>query len=215
MPTVSQRIASAFAVLCGRYGDVAGMARDRGRSRQSVYREAEEVVEAVDGGAARAQADDLRRQLDERRAEVQGLQERLKLAAVISPETQAEFAAVAQAEGVSLSVARRLLRVIAGPGAGPKAVPSVATLGRAALEAGKSAGALLEVLDEAARPRVEQAAADEIFWAQAGADGRRAREPLLDDRADRRGPRRPDLGRGVRPAPGAAGRGPRRRHRPG
>jgi hypothetical protein len=39
----------------------------------------------------------------------------------------------------------------------------VATLGRATLGAGQRAGALLEVLDEAARPRVEQAAADEIF----------------------------------------------------
>jgi hypothetical protein len=68
---------------------------------------------------------------------------------------------VAQAEGVSLSVARRLLRVVEGS----KSTPSVATLGRATLEAGVRAGGLLEVLDEAARPEVKQAVADEIFLA--------------------------------------------------
>jgi hypothetical protein len=45
MPTSPQRIASAFAVLCGRYGDVTWMARDRERSRQSLYR-AENTVRA-------------------------------------------------------------------------------------------------------------------------------------------------------------------------
>jgi hypothetical protein len=39
----------------------------------------------------------------------------------------------------------------------------VPTLGRATLEAGERAGALLAVLDEAARPKVKQATADEIF----------------------------------------------------
>ena len=41
----------------------------------------------------------------------------------------------------------------------------MATLGRATLEAGKRAGPLLEVLDEAARPEVKQGTADEIFSA--------------------------------------------------
>ena len=78
MPTIPQRIASAFAVLCGRYGDVTEMAKDREQSRQSLYREAEQVVEAVDGTAAQARIDELQRQLAEQRAEVQALQERLK-----------------------------------------------------------------------------------------------------------------------------------------
>jgi hypothetical protein len=42
----------------------------------------------------------------------------------------------------------------------------VATLGRASLEAGKRAGPLLKVLDEAARPEVKQGTADEIFSAE-------------------------------------------------
>src|SRR5512143_1589644 len=138
MPTIPQRIASAFAVLCGRYGDVTQMAQDREQSRQSLYREAEQVANAVDGAAAQARIDELQQQLARR---------------------QDEFATVAQAEGVSLSVARRLLRVMAGPRRGQ----GVATLGRVTLEAGQKAGALLAVLDEAARPEVQQGTADEIF----------------------------------------------------
>ena len=159
MPMIPQRIASAFAVLCGRYGDVTAMAEDRERSRQSLYREAEQVVEAVDGAAARARIGELQRQLAEQRAENQALQERLRHAVEVTPEKQDEFATVAQAEGVSLSVARRLLHVMTGP----RRSRGVATLGRATLEAGKHAGPLLEVLDEAARLKVKQGTADEIF----------------------------------------------------
>jgi hypothetical protein len=49
--------------------------------------------------------------------------------------------------------------------AGPRRGRAVATLGRATLEAGKKAGPLLKVLDEAARPEVKQGPADEIFSA--------------------------------------------------
>jgi hypothetical protein len=161
MPTIPQRVASAFAVLCGRYGDVTAMARNREQSRQSLYREAEQVADAVDGTAARARIDELQQQLARRQAEVQALKERLSHAIEITPDKQDEFATVAQAEGVSLSVARRLLRVVEGS----RSTPSVPTLGRATLEAGVRAGGLLEVLDEAARPEVKQATADEIFSA--------------------------------------------------
>lgn len=159
MSLIPQRIAGAFAVLCGRYGEVTAMAKQRDQSRQSLYREAQKVVEAVEGTAAETRIDDLRRQLADREAEVRDLRTRLERAVPITRDRQDEFACVAQAEGVSLSVARRLLQVVAGS----KPVPSVATLGRVTLEAGQHAGALLEVLDEAARPRVEQVAADEIF----------------------------------------------------
>jgi hypothetical protein len=159
MPTIPQRVASAFAVLCGRYGEVTAMAQDRGQSRQSLYREAGQVADAVAGTAAQARIDELQQQLAERRAEVQALQERLKHAVEITPDKRDEFATVAQAEGVSLSVARRLLRVVQGS----ESTPSVPTLGRATLAAGQRAGGLLEVLDEAARPEVRQGIADEIF----------------------------------------------------
>jgi uncharacterized coiled-coil protein SlyX len=162
MPTIPQRIASAFAVLCGRYGDVTAMAKDREQSRQSLYREAEQVANAVDGAAAQALIDELQRRLAEQRAEVQALQERLKHAVEITPDTQHEFATVAQAEGVSLSVARRLFRVVEGS----QSTPSVATLGRATFEAGTRAAPSLKVLDEAARPEVKQGTADEICSAK-------------------------------------------------
>src|SRR3954451_6239377 len=161
MPTIPQRIASAFAVLCGQYGDITEMAKDRERSRQSLYREAQQVAEAVDGAVARARVEELQRQLAERQAEVKALETRLRHAVEITPDKQHEFATVAQAEGVSLSVARRLLRVMTGP----RGTRAVATLGRATLEAGKHAGPLLEVLDEAARLKVKQGTADEIFSA--------------------------------------------------
>jgi hypothetical protein len=161
MPTIPQRIASAFAVLCGQYGDVTEMAQDREQSRQSLYREAQQVTEAVDGAVARAQVEDLQRQLAERQAEVKALETRLKHAIEITPDKQHEFATVAQAEGVSLSVARRLLQVMMGP----RRTRGVATRGRATLEAGKHAGPLLEVLDKAVRLEVKQGTADEIFLA--------------------------------------------------
>jgi hypothetical protein len=160
MPTIPQRIASAFAVFFGPYGDVSRMAQDREQSRQSLYREAHEVVDALDGTATQSRIDELQRQLAEQQAENHALHERLKHAVEITPDTQDEFATVAQAEGVSLSVDRRLLRVVEGV----TTTPSVPTLGRATREAGVRAGALLEVLDEKTRPQVEHATADEIFW---------------------------------------------------
>ena len=159
MPTIPQRIASAFAVFFGHYGEVSRMAQDREQSRQSLYREAEEVVDALDGTATQSPIDELKRQLTEQQAENQALHERLKHAVEITPDKQDEFATVAQAEGVSLGVARRLLRVVTGSGRGR----AVATLGRATRAAGKKAGPLLRVLDEAARPGVKQGTAAAIL----------------------------------------------------
>jgi hypothetical protein len=159
MPTIPQRVASAYAVFCGDYGDVTKMAQDREQSRQSLYREAEQVSNAVDGTAAQARIDDLQQQLAGQQAEIKALQERLKHAVEITPDTQHEFTTVAQAEGVSLSVAWRLLHVVSRP----RSIRAVATLGRATREAGTHAGPLLKVLDEAVRPEVKQGTADEIF----------------------------------------------------
>ena len=212
MPTIPQRIASAFAVLCGQYGDVTEMAKDREQSRQSLYREAEQVAEAVDGAAAQARIDELQRQLAERQAEVQALQERLKHAVEITPDKQHEFATVAQAEGVSLSVARRLLRVMTGP----RRSRGVATLGRATLEAGKQR-----------RPAARGARRGGPARGQAGHRRRDffGRKPVLMVvepeslcwLTGRMVKARDgvDMGRGIRPIPGARGGGPGRRLGPG
>jgi hypothetical protein len=186
MPTITQRIASAFVVLCGRYGDVTKMAQDREQSRQSLYREATQLVNAVDGTTAQTRIDQLQRQLAEQQAQIQALQQRLEQAVQITRDKQDEFASVAQAEGVSLSVAWRLLQVVAGP----VTIPSVPTLGRATEEAGQHAGELLKVLDEVTQPKVKQATADEIFFPQASFDARRTRQPLLARRTNGRGPQR-------------------------
>jgi hypothetical protein len=74
-------------------------------------------------------------------------------------DRQAQFAATAQAEGVSLPVTRRLMAVLLR-----EQTPSVPTLGRWTRAAAGRATALLEVLDAASRPRAEQVAADEIFF---------------------------------------------------
>ena len=79
MPTIPQRIASAFAVFCGQYGDVTKLAKDREQSRQSLYREAGQVADAVDGTAAQARRDEEQQQIVELRAEIQALQERRQL----------------------------------------------------------------------------------------------------------------------------------------
>jgi hypothetical protein len=160
MSTIPQRIASACAVLFGRYGDVTKMARDREQSRQSLYREAAQAIDAVDGTATQARVAELEQQLAHLQSQVHDLQERLGRAVEMTPEKQAELASVAQAEGVSLPVARRILQVLRPPKA-----RGVSTLGRDTAEAGRRAGRLLEVLDEAACPRVAQATADEIFSA--------------------------------------------------
>ncbi len=138
------------------------MARSREQSRQSLYREAEQVANAVDGAAAQTCNDEQEQQIVELRAEIQALHERRKHSVEITPDKQHEFATVAQAEGVSLSVARRLFQVVEGS----IPTPSVPTLGRATREAGQRAGGLLEVLDEVARPLVQQGTADEIFLAE-------------------------------------------------
>ncbi len=158
MSTISQCIASAFVVLFGRHGEVAKEARERGQSRQAVYREAAQVIDAVGHGAAQAKIAELEQTVAEQQARIQALEERLARAVELTPEKQHEFAAVSQAEGVSLSVARRQLAVVR-----PPRVRSVATLGRATQDAGEQAGALLAVLDEYARPKVQQLTADEIF----------------------------------------------------
>jgi hypothetical protein len=156
MPAAQQRIASAYAVFHGRYGDVRHYAQQRGACRQWVYRQAAWVQEVRTHQAAelerlRAQV----RQLEQRPAEVE---QRLARAAVIDPDKQAEVATAGQARGVTLRDCRELLEVLI-----PGQVLSVATLGRRTQAAGARAGPLLEVLDEAARQRVCEVAADEIY----------------------------------------------------
>jgi hypothetical protein len=156
MVAPQQRIASAQVVLQGRYGDVSRYAQQRGVCRQWVYREAAWVQEVLTHSPQECQR--LRthvRQLQQRQAE---LERRLARAVVIDDDKQAEVATVGQARGVTLRDCRALLAVLI-----PGQVLSVATLGRRTQAAGQRAGQLLAVVDEVARQRVCEAAADEIY----------------------------------------------------
>ncbi len=151
-----QRIARAYFVIFGNYGDVTRYAEERGVCRQWVYREATGLQQAL--AEQRQTIDHLRAQLRDAEQQRADLQERLRVAVVLDAAKQAQFASAAQAGGVSLPVCWELLDVLI-----PGRQPSVATLGRASQAAGKKAGALLEVLDAWVAEQVRDAAADEIY----------------------------------------------------
>ena len=158
------RIANAAAVLEGPHGAVTRRARQQGVSRQALYRDTRRVVQALDAPQpdprAPARPAPPARRPDETPAAGGA-------AGWPDADAFAAFASTAQAEGVSLPVARRLLAALLGrlPAAGrPRRLPSVAQLGRWSHAAARRAGAALAVLDAVSRPRVEQAAADEIFF---------------------------------------------------
>jgi hypothetical protein len=160
MVSVYELLASTWAVLCGKYGDVTHHAAVRGQSRQSLYREACQVQEAVAGEKSQARIEVLKRRVAELTTQVQQLQERLCVAVEITPELQKHYAGTAQALGVSLAAARELLAVFM-----KERTPSVAKLGRQTKQAGVKAGEVLKALDVLVRPQIAQAAADEIFLA--------------------------------------------------
>ena len=158
MVTVYQRLASAWAVCFGKYGEVTRQAEAREQSRQALYREASQVVEAISGQKSRARIGELERSEALLTRQVHELEERLGRAVEITPDLQAQYASTAQALGVSLAVARDLLAVFL-----KEQTPSVATLGRQTRQAAKKAAEVLQVVDALVRPRIEQAVPDEIF----------------------------------------------------
>lgn len=156
MVAPEQRIASAFFVLFGQYGDVSRYAQERGVCRQWIYREAASLRKAL--ASAQQEIDSLRQQLRQALEQRTELEARLANAVVIDAQKQEELACVGQARGVTLRDGHKLLEVLL-----PGQALSVAELGRHTQAAGKKAGALLAVLDEFARQKVREAAADEIY----------------------------------------------------
>jgi hypothetical protein len=151
-----QRLASAFFVLYGKYGDVTRYAQERGVCRQWIYREADALRNAL--ATAQQEIDQLRQQLRQAHEQQAELQARLNQSVVLDAEKQTELTCVGQARGVTLRACRELLQVLI-----PAQTLSVAELGRRTQAAGKKAGELLTVLDAAARQHVREAAADEIY----------------------------------------------------
>jgi hypothetical protein len=163
-----RRIANAAAVLDGPHGAVSRQARLQGLSRQALYRDTQRLLQALDTSLAEQQLHELRVHSAQLHAQVADLQAALDEAVVLDEDRLAAFASTAQAEGVSLPVARRLLAPLLAPagatGSTAPWLPSVAQLGRWSRDAARRAKALLQVLDEFSRPRVQQAAPDEIFF---------------------------------------------------
>ena len=153
-----RQLASSAAVLFGHHGAVSQLARYRQQSRQGIYRDADHVLQAVQGTQAQAQIEQLQQALAQAQVTLARLRQEVAAAVVIDEDRQAEFASTAQAEGISLPQARRLLQVFLG-----QRTPSVAQLGNYTQAAAGRASALLDVLDAAVRPQVEQVAADEIY----------------------------------------------------
>ena len=156
MVAPEQRIASAFFVIFGKYGDVSRYAQERGVCRQWIYREAAWLRKSL--ATAQGEIQGLRDQLQQAQQQHAELEERLAQSVVIDAQKQEELACVGQARGVTLRDCRGLLEVLL-----PGQALSVAELGRRTQAAGKKAGELLAVLDEAARQQVREAAADEIY----------------------------------------------------
>jgi len=152
------QIASAAVVYFGSYGSVTLYAQQRGVSRQRVYRESCRAVVILEGTAHQQQMEALHQEIATLRQQVAEGERRLAEMVLLDADKQAEFACTAQADGVSLAVARRLLAVFLGKG-----TPSVAKLGRWTKAAGDKAGALLTVLDAVSATRVSQAVTDEIY----------------------------------------------------
>jgi hypothetical protein len=162
-------LASANAVLFGRYGDVTRLAEERGVCRQRLYRETQALLASLADAVPRPLLEALQRRLDELQAHCQQLEDRLDHGYRIDLDRLAAFAGTAQAEGVSLPVARRLLapllaRPLCPAPPNQRRLPSVARLGRLSVAAARKASAALTVLDPLSRPRVQQGAADEIFF---------------------------------------------------
>jgi hypothetical protein len=155
MVAPQQRIASAYFVVFGNYGDVTRYAAQRGVCRQWIYREATALQQTL---AQQQTIERLHSRVGELQQQVAGLEERLSSAVVIDSQLQARFASVGQAGGVSLPMCWQLLDVLI-----PGQQDSVATLGRATQAAGKKSGELLAILDAWACERVRELNADEIY----------------------------------------------------
>src|SRR4051812_12774626 len=137
-------IANAAATLTGTYGDVTRQAKAADCSRQTIYDHAHKVqaavVDAHDGGPARAEVSEQDQQLRRENAQLWDW-----LAATIDfpPEKQRQFTVTAAAMGLSLNQVLVLLGLILGK----SACPGRSTLPRWIKAAALAAGRALKSLD--------------------------------------------------------------------
>ena len=106
------------------------------------------------------EADALRAQVAQLKAERHELQQRLRQSVIIGPEQLERFAVTGQAMGVSLRQAEELLETLLPA----DRVPDHATLGRWTEAAGRRAGEVLAELDPLCVSAVQTLCVDEIFF---------------------------------------------------
>ncbi len=100
-------------------------------ARQCLYREAHSVVlRDLDDSHLRQELARLQQQVADLQTQVSKLQAQRPFRVLIDTDKQAEFASTAQAEGVSLPVARRLCACLSRPAARPASPPWVASPSR-------------------------------------------------------------------------------------
>jgi len=159
--SVLTRIGNAFAVLCGRHGDVTAAADQAGCSRQTVYDHADKVQQAVADarrpGPAREQ---LLHEVALLRDENRQLWDWLDQTIDCPEAKQRQFTTTACAMGLSLSQTLVLLAILLPA----NRLPSRATLGRWANQSARQARRLLAILDKACRSLVLTLCLDEIFF---------------------------------------------------
>jgi hypothetical protein len=98
------------AVVFAQRRFVSQHARDSGQNREAVYRDARRVKEQLEVGQAREQQ--LRDEIHRLQEENETQQQAVDYNPFTDPAKVDQYAAMAQAEGVSLPVAQRLLKTL-------------------------------------------------------------------------------------------------------
>src|SRR3954469_8960691 len=154
-------IANAAAALTGGYGDVTRQAEAADCSRQTIYDHAHKVraavVDAHDGGPARAELIERNQQLHRENAQ---LWDWLAQHIDFPSEKQREFSVTACAMGLSLNQVLVLLALLLGK----PACPGRSTLHRWVKAAALAAGRVLKSLDAQCHVLVLVGCLDEIFF---------------------------------------------------
>ena|SRR5688500_17767866 len=104
-----RRLVNAAMVLI-QERSVSRYARETQQSRESIYRDFRRVSQQLEEG--RQLQEELQRRNQELAAEMARLKQLTETSPFHDPDKVAQYAAMAQAEGVSLPVARRLLTIL-------------------------------------------------------------------------------------------------------
>ena len=159
--SVASWIGNAAAVMCGSWGSISSRARDASCSRQTIYKHAKRVEQAVsdlqDGTPGHCALLEENEQLRRENAE---LWETLDSTIDFPEAKQQQFVATASAMGLSLTQILTLLAIILPA----TRCPSRATIGRWVESWCTRASQVLKVLDNACKKLVLVMCIDEIFF---------------------------------------------------